>query len=204
MNYASLSLFTLTTAVSCLAPGPAALYVASNVATNGKKHIPACVGGIVIANLVYFGAAAVGIAGVMIANPALYAAVRLAGAGYLAYLGFALITSTGGELAPNGRDARNTYRTSFSKAFLIEIANPKALLYFSALLPQFVDARQAIAGQLVVYSSIAVVLDVASYTAYGLLGAFSARAASARVIRIFKKSAGVLFFTVAARLAIGG
>jgi homoserine/homoserine lactone efflux protein len=205
MTYGSLLIFTATTAVSCFAPGPAALFVASSVATNGKRFILACVGGIVIANLIYFLAAAMGIAGVILAYPKLYASLRLIGAAYLAYLGFTLIRSRGGDLtAHDGSTVRSTLRASFAKALLIEISNPKALLYFSALLPQFINAREPIAGQLIVFSSITVVLDIASYTCYGLLGAFSAKAASARAINVFKKGAGILFVMVSARLALGG
>lgn len=200
----TLLIFTVTTALTCFTPGPAALFVATSAASHGRRHIPAGIAGISAANLLYFFAAAAGLAGIIVASPRLFFVIRLAGALYLGYLGFTLLFSRGGVMDKiHAETEKPALHRSFFKGLLIELSNPKAILYFSALLPQFIDTDKPLPQQFALFSLITVILDIAAYSFYGTIGALSARNSGARLLNGITRGAGVLFLFVGARIAFG-
>lgn len=198
----SLLIFAATTALSCFTPGPAALFVVASAASQGKKQIPACIAGIATANLLYFATAAAGLAGIIIASPRLFLLIRLAGAAYLGYLGFTLLFSRKRVMERHAAGAESpSLRRSFFKALLIELSNPKAILYFGALLPQFIDTGRPLPAQFARFSFITVMLDIAAYSFYGMVGLLSARTTGTRLLTGITRGAGLLFLFVGARIA---
>lgn len=87
MSIEILLLFTITTALACFTPGPAAMFVASVGTARDTRLVAYAIGGIALVNAFYFGLSALGLAGLLLASPQVYAAIRWAGAAYLIYLG---------------------------------------------------------------------------------------------------------------------
>ncbi|RGP39484.1 Homoserine/homoserine lactone efflux protein [Altererythrobacter insulae] len=98
----------------------------------------------------------------------------------------------------------NAYKIFF-KGFVLEISNPKALLYFSALLPQFIDISNPIIPQLIILCLMAIVLDFFCYSLYGYLGSKSrGKFIKPQVIKVINRSAGAMLIFAGIKMASVG
>jgi homoserine/homoserine lactone efflux protein len=197
-----LLLFTATTALACFTPGPAAMYAASVGTLRRRSLVLLALAGIALANALYFGLSALGIAGMIASSPGLYTAIRWAGAAYLVWLGLRMLFGAARSgLVPTARPTEVSGVGVFTKGFLIEIANPKALLYFSALLPQFIAPDRPLAPQFLLFCLITVVLDFCAYSFYGALGFGAARLSSGALLAGVRRLAGAAFLLAGIRLS---
>lgn len=169
--FGTLVLFLSTTFVVVLSPGPAAIAVTGEAASSGFKRSFFVVLGIALANVFFFVLSATGIAALIIASSTLFTIIKWIGVAYLLYLGYGAIFSSAGPLKISGSIplSGDLYKI-FLKGFVIEASNPKALLYFSAILPQFIDISQPIPLQVAVLCSINIFIDLLCYCLYAFLG----------------------------------
>jgi threonine/homoserine/homoserine lactone efflux protein len=134
-----LSSFVLAALALNLAPGPDMTYVAARSLAQGRRAGIISALGISCGCVFHIAAAALGVAVLLRAIPQAYAAVRLAGAVYLVYLGIGLIrrarTSSGGVVAV----APAADSAIFRQGVITNVLNPKVALFFLAFLPQFID-----------------------------------------------------------------
>jgi homoserine/homoserine lactone efflux protein len=191
-------LFFITTLVVVFSPGPAAIVVAEQGVGHGAKSAFLGTLGIASANVVYFLLSATGIASLLLASNLVFTAIKWLGVAYLVYLGLSAIFSKSGGLVVR-KDVSPAFSAKrfFIKGFVVEISNPKALLYFTALLPQFLNTAQPVAPQLLIMGLTTLVLDLLSYSLYGLLGDRLAHSALKQwVINLINRCAGgFLIFT---------
>jgi threonine/homoserine/homoserine lactone efflux protein len=201
----SLLLFLAAGLALNLTPGPDMLYVAARSASEGRPAGVASALGIAAGTLVHIALVAGGLAALLAAVPVAYTVVRLAGAGYLVYLGLRALLRPSGlaerTLAPATRWA------VFRQGVVTNVLNPKVALFFLAFLPQFVDpargrpALQVLAlGLLFDASGTLVNLAVA----LGASGAASRLRRSGRAARILERATGALFVGLGVRLAVAG
>jgi len=199
----TLLLFFMTTLVVVLSPGPAALAVTAEAASNGFKKSTLVILGIATANVVFFILSATGIITLIIASQTLFLTIKWIGVVYLLYLGFTAIFSQSGPLSIQASDKKHSkaYKI-FIRGFVLEISNPKALLYFSALLPQFVDINSPIFPQLITLCLITMVLDLVCYSLYGYLG-FQSRGKFIKpiIIKLINRSAGAMLIFAGLKMA---
>lgn len=199
----TLALFVVTTFVVVLSPGPAAIAVTGEAASNGFKSAALVIGGIALANVGFFMLSATGIAALIIASNLLFTAIKWIGVAYLLYLAYGAIFSSAGPLniSPSKREAGNPHRV-FLKGFVIEASNPKALLYFSALLPQFVDIARPILPQLAILCAVTIFLDLLCYSLYAYLGCKSSSVAiSPFIIKCVNRTAGGMLIFAGLKMA---
>ena len=107
-----------------------------------------------------------------------FTALRLAGAAYLAWLGLNLILSTFRNKTVPASEAEPVIASRgklFWQGLLIQLTNPKALLFCSALLPQFLDPQRPMFGQIALLFAITFVVDVAAMLTYATLAARGAK-----------------------------
>ncbi|MFK8029874.1 MAG: LysE family translocator [Gammaproteobacteria bacterium] len=198
-----LILFSVTTFFVVLAPGPAALAVAVEAASNGFQRSLLVTFGIAFANAVLFILSAVGIGAAIVASESLFLIIKWVGIIYLLYLGFgALFSATRAmTIQPKNKSTGNLSRLFF-RGFTIEVTNPKALLYFTALLPQFINSDFPIVPQIIIFIVITIVFDFVCYSLYGYLGWKTVKVGmSERFVKIINKSAGVTLIIVAILVA---
>lgn len=190
MEIEMFALFFVTTVFVVMAPGAAAVAAASQGASNGAAKATVGAAGIASANVVYFVLSATGIAALIVASHTIFSLIKWAGVAYLVYLGLsALLSKSGGLLVKSATP--KPVKTLFIQGFIIEFANPKALLYFAAILPQFVDVTQPVLGQLLIMGGVTIFIDMAIYSAYGLLGERLTRGAMRGwIVTTVNKSAG--------------
>lgn len=165
-------LFLLATLLMSLSPGPNVFLLVSLGLRDGAAAVLRASGGIALASLLFLAVSALGLVAVLAASSVLFDAVCLSGAAYLAWLGLGLLrgaVSASQSVAAMPGDAAS--RRPFLQGFVTHLANPKAVLYWSALLPQFVDAGQPLASQVAVLGSSGIVLDVVVLCGYGLAAA---------------------------------
>jgi len=170
MAFQTFLIFALTTAIVIFSPGPTAILIASQGAGNGLKRTLFGVFGITCATMIYFALSATGIASLIVASHTLFQVIKWAGVAYLVYLGCsAIFSKSGGLVVKSGTPVRK-HTSLFTHGFLIEFSNPKALLYFSAILPQFIDLSRPIAPQFLIMWATAFLLQCIIYSAYAYLG----------------------------------
>jgi len=201
MEPTTFAIFAITTLVVIFTPGPAAITVTAQGSGNGFARAQFGIMGIASANAIYFALSATGIAALIIASNWLFTVIKWVGVGYLAYLGIsALLSKTGVLRIEQGEPERRT--TLFAKGFVIEFANPKALLYFAAVLPQFLDVSAPIAPQILVMGLTTLVLDIVVYSVYAALGQTIARSGvKPWVLKSLNRVAGVALLVAAFRIA---
>jgi homoserine/homoserine lactone efflux protein len=193
----------MTTLVVVLSPGPAALAVTAEAASNGFKKSTLVILGIASANVVFFILSATGIITLIIASQTLFNLIKWIGVAYLLYLGFTAVFSQSGPLSiqTSKNKPSKTYKI-FIRGFVLEISNPKALLYFSALLPQFVDINVPVVPQLIILCFITMILDLVCYSLYGYLG-FKSRGKFIKpiIIKLINRSAGAMLIFAGLKMA---
>jgi threonine/homoserine/homoserine lactone efflux protein len=194
--------FLLTTAVVVFTPGAAAIAVASQGASNGGRRAIAGVLGIAGANVIYFALSATGIASLIIASNTLFQIIKWVGVGYLVWLGCTAIFSANGPIRVSASQKQSSLKRLFTQGFVIEFANPKALMYFAAILPQFLDTSHPILKQILIMGITTLLIDLTSYTSYAFLGDRIARGGlKSWVVGLINKSAGAALLFAGFRMA---
>ena len=162
-------------AVMAITPGPANVFSVATGMERGKAAALLGVVGMNAATLVWFGAAALGLGALVAAFPQVFKVVAIGGALYVAWLGIkALRGAFANESQPKAIVVQRE-RSAILNGFMVQIANPKAILFFTAVLPPFLDLNRPIVPQLLLFAMATIGMDVISMSAYGLGGAALAR-----------------------------
>lgn len=187
-------------AVLAVTPGPANLFSIATGMERGRRAVLLAVAGMNVATLVWFGAAALGLGALVTAFPEAFRWIAIAGAVYVGWLGASSIRSALKPALPTGNEPRavQTRRPAFVDGFLVQLANPKAVLFFTAVLPPFLDVDRPAAPQLALFAAAVILMDVITMTTYGLGGAALARRMDEpRFRRGFGVIVGLLLLTAA-------
>ena len=180
-------------AVMAVTPGPANLFSVANGVQRGPAGALAGVVGMNAATLVWFAAAALGLGALVVAFPEAFRLISIGGALYVAWLGLNALRGAFRTAADPHAPAIRLGRSALTDGFMVQIANPKAVLFFTAVLPPFLDVNRPAAPQLALFALATVGMDVLSMSAYGLGGAALARRLSEpRFRRGFALVTGVL------------
>ena len=137
----SLSTYALfiATALALLAiPGPAVLYVVGRSIDQGRTAGLASVLGITTGTIVHITAATVGLSSLVLASKVAFDGVRYVGAAYLVLLGIRRLLMRGAEEEAGGRPPR-TLRRLYTQGLVVNLLNPKTIVFIFAFIPQFVD-----------------------------------------------------------------
>lgn len=196
-------LFVVTEAVLSITPGPAVLYVLSQAIKRGPGKSVWASWGILSANALYFILSATSLGAVIVASYKLFFVIKWLGAAYLVYLGLRSFFATEPVIAlPEGQaDSRSGPRV-LRDGFLLQAANPKALLFFTAILPQFIDAHHNVAFQILVLGISSILVEFAILFVYGqLAGCALAAARNPRFEKITNRVAGSLLIGAGVGLA---
>jgi homoserine/homoserine lactone efflux protein len=195
---AILGAFALAAAAIVLSPGPDTMLILRAALGSGRPAGFAAVSGVQLGLAVHTALAAAGVSAVIASSPALFKALALAGAAYLAWLGIQGFRSAGGLAV--GAGAPVTPARACRDALLCNVLNPKVIVLFLALYPNFVDAgRGRVAVQVALLSAVLLLINVVWQTAL-VLGADFARRwlTQPAVQRAIGRLTGVILFGFAA------
>ncbi|OZI33437.1 amino acid transporter [Bordetella genomosp. 5] len=203
MTDATLILFVATSGVLIATPGPTVLLALSNGSRHGVRAAGWGMAGALLADLLLITIVACGLGVVLAASEVAFQALKWAGTLYLAYLGWRLLRADAALVVPGAGAAQPLDRRAlFLRSFLVALTNPKALLFMSAFLPQFIDPRMALLPQYATLALILAVLNLAAMLAYAVLGARLVQLFRAGALRWLNRVCGGLLIGLAALLAL--
>jgi threonine/homoserine/homoserine lactone efflux protein len=129
----------LATAMALLAiPGPAVLYVVTRSIEMGRAGGIASVAGITSGTVVHVALATAGLSSLILASRAAFDAVKYVGAAYLIALGVRRLLTRAAE-EPDEERAPRTVRRAYTQGIVVNLTNPKTIVFIFAFIPQFVD-----------------------------------------------------------------
>lgn len=202
MNQEKLIAFALLQGLFAITPGPAVLLTASHAMARGTLAGLRTALGIQLANVGYLALSALGVGVLLRASPMAFHTLKLVGAAYLAWRGLASIRDawTAAGVTP-GSVAASTTRP-FAAGFIGQMANPKSIIFFGALLPLFVNPGHDLLPQYALLAAICVVIEMPVLGAYAAMASAAGRLAhSPRAVRLRQAGSGACLVAVAVLLA---
>lgn len=201
MTFFAWLLYALAVLVLTVTPGPSVLVCVSTSVNLGARSGFITALGSTAAIVCIMGLSALGLGATLAASETLFTVLKWVGAGYLAYLGIASIISAGQDITvPEA--AETTTSGLFVRGLLVGASNPKALLFFGALFPQFIVPGEPHLPQFVLLGVTFVFLELFWLSVYTLS---AAKAKSwlqqPRRARLFNRMTGVVFMFAAGLLA---
>lgn len=202
MDWHTFGLFLLTNFVLSLTPGPAVLLVTSHAASNRWRQSQFSVLGIMGGNTIYCLLSAFGLGVLFVRFPTLVVTVKGIGALYLVYLGVRGLLLAEAPLAVGGTAPTAPAAVLFREALTLQLSNPKSVLFFCALLPQFANVEGPATLSMLVLGACAIALEYPVLTAYSVLGAQVRRlAGSPTALHTLNVAAAGLLLVAAGRVA---
>ncbi len=164
----TLGLFAIAALALLVIPGPSVLYIVTRSVEQGRRAGLVSVLGIHTGTFVHIAAAATGLSALLLASATLFDIVKLAGAGYLVFLG---ITRLRTRAVPAERTVEPaSLRSIYGQGFVVNVLNPKTALFFVAFFPQFISSGHGpVAVQVLVLGLVFVALGLASDGTYALV-----------------------------------
>src|SRR6266704_2881305 len=203
MRWETWLLFVMTEGVLCVTPGPAVLYVLSQAIRRGPAKSAWGSVGILSANIMYFALSATSLGAVIVASYKLFFLIKWLGAAYLVYLGLRSFFGKASvmSLPDSHNDSRSGPRI-LRDGFFLQAANPKALLFFTAILPQFIDEHHSVVFQILVLGVSSIMVEFFVLFAYGQLAGWAlSTARSPRFEKVTNRVAGSLLIGAGIGLA---
>lgn len=186
-------------------PGPNMLLVLSIGARFGLRAATASMMGCMTALLAMMSISAAGLGALLQMFPAVFDALRLAGAAYLAYLGIKSWRAPVHDHAvdaPRLTDPSMNQSALFRQGMMVAASNPKAILFAVAFLPQFINPENAQLPQFGILLSTFAVIEISWYFIYAISGkSLAVYLQRASVLRVFNRATGGAFVGFAAMMA---
>jgi len=205
MSLESSVTFFLLILVATALPGPTMLYVASCGLSHGRKgYLPAGLG-VLVADFIYFMITVTGLNAILLASYELFFFIKWLGVFYLLYLGLQLLRDKKSNSLEERVVIADTalFYQAFLKGLLIHLSNPKTILFFGALLPQFINVERPILLQMTVIGLMLLLTQAFMALVYGAMGyRIQQGVKTAGKEGVIKRASGVLFIVAGVWLAM--
>ena len=198
------TVFFAVSAIVIIVPGPDTAVVTRNVLIHGRRVALGTSFGVSAGLAVWTLAAALGVASVVRASAVAFTVLKLIGALYLVWLGIQAIRAAGRLGAVEQLGARRALGTAggFRQGFLSDLANPKIGVFFTSLLPQFVDPGRPVLVPFLALGAVFVAMTIVWLIVYCLVAARLARTLQRpRVKAALDRGTGVVLIALGLRLA---
>lgn len=162
-------LFVLIVVAQVGSPGPSTVFLIRNAAIYGPSRAVWILTGDLLAIAVLASCSMLGLDALLVSNPRVFMAIQAAGAGYLVWLGVQQLRLARRRVLDEDALASSERLASlWRKSFVVGISNPKAILFFAALLPQFVDPEETNTGALLSLILLFLLIKLMVSAAYAL------------------------------------
>ncbi|GAA4430355.1 LysE family translocator [Acidovorax lacteus] len=206
----SLLLFGGLALVTVATPGPTTLLALQQGARHGVPAALPGMAGAVLSDAVLIAAVAAGLGGLLAASATAFEWLRWAGVLTLAWLGWRLLhapkSGADAASATTNQAAAATRRERpeavFRRSFTVAVTNPKGYLFFSALLPSFVDPAAPLWPQYALLATVFAAIDGAVLLGYAAAGTAGARRLGPGIQRGIDQTSGLVLIALAAALAL--
>jgi threonine/homoserine/homoserine lactone efflux protein len=163
-----LLVFAITEFLLCLTPGPAVLLVVSQSVRSGFKSSLRGTAGILTGNALYFALSALGLGALLMSSASLFQVIKWVGVAYLIFIGLKMLLARKSLADSNQlQTAQKGSMRLFSEGLVTQLSNPKAIVFFSALLPQFVSSAGGVLKQFTVLGIVSLAIEFSVLLSYG-------------------------------------
>ena len=166
-------LYTTTVFVASILPGPSMLLALTHGMQFGaKRAIASAMGNVTVSILQAFISIA-GLGAILISSEMAFQFIRWAGAAYLVYMGLGLVFSAKMTFAPDSRDQSTNnvpLRKLYLQAAIVTAGNPKAIIFFTAIFPQFINPNAAYLPQTGLLLSLGSIIAFSCFMIYAISG----------------------------------
>ncbi|MDN2663847.1 LysE family translocator [Psychromonas sp. 14N.309.X.WAT.B.A12] len=172
MNYDTLLVYILVSFFYIISPGPAIFLAVYNGAVNGLKCVTVSALGNIVGLMFLSTLSISGLSAILLASSILFMVVKIIGAIYLIYLGIKQILTSNNHNVKESEKGNNRYKNLFSyfkEGFFVSVTNPKPIIFFTALFPQFLNTDQPIFNQFFIMTLIFMCFSFLSLSTYGYL-----------------------------------
>jgi len=191
------------TFVVVITPGPAILLTSSYGLSHGMRKGMGVVLGIELANTFYFFLSAAGLGALLAASELAFQIMKYCGAAYLIYLGLAQLAAAG-KSEPGSESVPRIWGNPAFQGFCSQLINPKALLFYAAFLPQFIDYHSASVGRdlaILAVTDIGLEVPVLAFYMYAAIRGARLIGRGSRA-RWRERASGAAFLTVGAAMLL--
>jgi RhtB (resistance to homoserine/threonine) family protein len=196
-------LYVAAVLVLTVTPGPSVLMCVSTSVQYGPRRALAASLGSTTAIACIMLLSMLGLGTVLASSEVLFSALKWLGAGYLAYLGISSLLSRESNLAvPNASLPEAGSRALFARGMLVGASNPKALLFFGALFPQFIEPSAPQVSQFLILGVTFIFFELFWLSIYAITAARARRwLQKPRRAKLFNRVTGAVFLVAAGLLA---
>jgi threonine/homoserine/homoserine lactone efflux protein len=192
MSFFGLLTFCAVYGLAVATPGPGVAAIIARSLAHGFRGAPAFIAGFIVGDLTWFAIAATGLAALAKTAEAVFVAIKWAGVVYLLYLSWKLWTAPAERVAVADSDDRQHGWRAFVASLMLTLANPKAILFFLALLPTVVDlASMNVVSFVEISLTIAIVLPVVMFMYVFLAARAREMFTTPKAVRRLNRSSGV-------------
>ncbi len=189
MSLDTLLIYTTVSFFYIISPGPAIFLAIANGMTGQIKAVLASTLGNIIGLFILSAISMIGLGSIILASATLFFITKIVGASYLIYLGIKQFKASKASRPSNfqAQHVKNKRLNSyFIEGFLLAISNPKPILFFIAIFPQFININHSLMNQFFALTGIFMVLSFLSLMLYGVLGKKSKK--------LFQSPSGMAWF----------
>lgn len=179
-------------------PGPAVILTMKSAIAHGRRAAVVTALGVLTADLVWAAASVAGLTALLVSSQVVFDVVRIAGAAYLIYLGLRLLRTRDlgaltNQTGEPGERTRVASRRAFREGLVCDLSNPKTVMVFASVIPQFMHTGSS-SAEAFVLGTVFALCGFLSLLAYGLLfGAARGVLRNARLTRnLLRGGGGVL------------
>ncbi len=206
MSLEFIIIYSVTVFIASITPGPSMILALNHGIKYGAKRTLATAFGNLAATLIQAFLSIIGLGAILLQSEAVFSILKYLGAIYLIYIGIkTFFVSTDFELkvSESGSTSSNSKKL-FLEAFFVTAGNPKAIIFFTALFPQFIDARNNTVFQFAIILVILAIIAFSCMMVYSIFGQNMVRFFSkAKFTKIFKRLVGGTFIGMGIGLATG-
>lgn len=157
VNYSLVALYVITVVTAIAVPGPVALLVAGAGLQGGPGKALQTIVGTNSASLILILLSALVMKGLFAVNEIAFGIVKIAGACYIAYMGWGMLRGAGSQ--ERGEQTVKPHIGGFTKGFVMAISNPKDIIFFASFFPQFIGITGNTNTSLAVLTGLWIALD---------------------------------------------
>jgi len=206
MSLKFILIYSATVFIASITPGPSMLLALNHGIKYGARRTLATAFGNVTATLIQAFLSILGLGAILLQSAAVFNIIKYIGAGYLIYIGFKTFFAVDAdiELKTDESNGAKKFRDLFTEAFIVTVGNPKAIIFFTALFPQFISTQNNTFFQFFVILSLLLVIAFICMMIYGFFGQkITGLLSRTKVKKSFNRIVGGSFIGMGIGLAAG-
>lgn len=172
MPLETILLFVIADLMICLTPGPATMVTVSHALprgpAGGMRGALGPIVGVNIGNFIWYALTAFGLIALIQQYPIAYTALRWIGVFYLAWMGIQMLRGADSRLAGQSANAAS-FKKGFLNGLAVHMSNPKALMFYVAFIPPFIDPAGNLFLQFAILAGLTVLTETTGLTFYAAL-----------------------------------